>query len=213
MVYRKKRVSRIKSKRSGSKGYKRSRTKRSMTKSRRRVKRTQMKGKFKKLLFLKGGSGKSKEITLTRTHNDTPWGFTLNGKSQKKKMIKSVTHGSLAAANSDIIPGQTIITHINGTDINLLEVKDEKIKELFQGLTVKLTIINTYTNLENSSPILDLKISSIYNIKTILEFIYDIKNFHSTSLYCKIGKPIYSGWCGSGNQFSVKKLYKSIFER
>ena len=130
MVYVKRRASRIKSKRSGSKGYKRSRTKRSMTKSRRRVKRTQMKGKFKKLLFLKGGAG-----------------------------------------------------------------------------------INTYTNLANSSPILDLNISSIDNIKTILEFIYDIKNIgsvdgytHYKNLYCKIG--INKRFCKSSDP---NEIYNTIY--
>ena len=54
MVYRKKRVSRIKSKRSGSKGYKRSRTKRSMTKS--KLKRSRRGGSRVKRSIHRGGS-------------------------------------------------------------------------------------------------------------------------------------------------------------
>jgi hypothetical protein len=167
MVYRKNSVSRIKSKRSWTN------SKRSRTNSRRRVKRTRMKGKFKKRIFLKGGSGKSQEITLTRTDNETPWGFTM---SKGRNLIMGVVDGSPAAAATDIIPGRTI-TYINGRNINNINIQNE-----ISGLKIKLTIIiPDYTNMATSSPILDSIISNIYididiDISTILVFIDTICN-------------------------------------
>ena len=179
MVYRKKRVSRIKSKRSGSKSYN---LRRSRTKSRRRVKRTQMKGKFKKRLFLKGGAGKSQEITLERVSQAIPWGFKM---SKTTHLITEVSNGS-PTADAGIIRGQ-IITHINNTAITTSGVTDDLKDDMAITLTIRTP---DYLNMATSSPILDSIITSdatIYKILTILEFIHDTKNFYIKSLYCKLG--------------------------
>jgi hypothetical protein len=203
MVYRKKRVSRIKSKRSGiNSKLSRTKSKRSRTKSRRRVKRTQMKGKFKKRLFLKGGSGNPQEITLTRNDDTTSWGFTMP-KASNVKFITEVKHHSLAD-KQDIIPGQSIIKKIDGIDITSLGWIDSA-KLIRTGKT--LTIINpNYTNMENSSPILDSIIKSIDDIKTILEFIRDIKGGNIRYLLCKIGQREHDS-CSKNN------IYTQIFNK